>query len=98
MYLADSGEFQLRGKKVWLLAGEPPPPPPLIALPEAIAGGYQGRLVAVRGAVLNVEFGAEFDTVSIRSERCSLRIFYPANHHGLSVFEALYPGMEVAVT
>ena len=98
MYLADSGEFQLRATKVWLLADEPPPKPPLIPLSDAIAGGYQGQFIAVRGAVLNVDFGAEFDSISIRSERSSLRVFYPANPHGRSVFEAVFPGMEVALT
>ena len=97
MYLAESGEFQLAARQIWLLADEPPPKPPLIPLADARAGGHQGRLVSVRGSVLSVDFGKEFDAISIQSGRSSLRIFSPANPRGLSAFERVYPGMEVAV-
>src|SRR5207247_1107497 len=98
MYLADSSEFRITAKRVSDLGNKPPPTPPSIALPAASAGGYQGQLIAVRGSVLNIDFGEEFDTISIQSGRSSLRIFYAANRHGVSVFERIFPGMEVAVT
>jgi hypothetical protein len=98
IYLADGGEFQLRAAEVWYLGNGPPPTARLIAPADAYAGGYQGQLVAVRGTVLNVDFGDRFDTISIQRERTSTRVFYAANHGGLSVFERIYPGMQVAVT
>jgi hypothetical protein len=98
LYLGDSGEFQMRSSKVRRLGHGPPVQPRLLTLPDAYAGGYQGQLLAVRGAVLNVNFGNEFDSISIQAGRSSLRVFYPANHRGLSAFEPIYPGMQVAVT
>ncbi len=98
VYLSDAGEFQLRATQVWYLGNGPPVSPWLIALPDAYAGGYQGQLVAVRGTVLNVDFGDRFDTISIQQERTSIRVFFPANHGGLSAFERIHPGMQVAVT
>ena len=98
LYLSDSGEFMMRATKVWQLSHGPPPVPRLVTLTDAHAGRYQGQLVAVRGSVLNVNFGSEFDSLSIQSGRRSLRAFYAANHHGLSAFEQIYPGMQVALT
>jgi hypothetical protein len=98
MYLADSGEFQVRAKQVWRLADEAPPGARLVPLPTAFAGGYQGQLVSVRGTVLNVDFGTEYDTVSICAGRASLRAFYPVSRHGISLFEKVFPGMQVAIT
>lgn len=97
LYLGDAGEFLMRSTEVWYLGNGPPLIPRLIALPDAYSGGYQGKLVAVRGAVLAVDFGRRFDTISIQQGRTSIRVFYPANRNGHSVFERLYPGMLVAV-
>jgi hypothetical protein len=97
-YLGDSGEFRMRAGSVWYLGHGPPAPPRLSALPDVYSGSYQGQLVVVRGAVLNVDFGELFDTISIRHDRASIRVFYPASHGGHSVFERIYPGMQVAVT
>ena len=91
MYLADSGEFLFRAREVWHNGESVPLSPRLIPLDAALAGAYQGQLVAVRGSVLNVDFGKEYDTVSIQSGQNSLRVFYPANHRGLSLFEASTP-------
>jgi hypothetical protein len=98
MYLGDGGEFQMRATKVWYLAKGPPVSPRLIALPDAYAGAFQGQLVAVRGAVLNVAFGDSFDAVSIQHHRTSIRVIYPARQGKPSVFDRIYPGVEVAVT
>jgi hypothetical protein len=98
MYLDDSGEFRVRATNVWYLGNGPPVSPRLIALPDAYSGSYQGQLVAVRGEVLNVDFGAEFDTISIRHDRASIRVFCPANRGGPSIFERIYPGTQAAVT
>jgi hypothetical protein len=98
LYLGDSSEFIIRAAKVWQLGHGPAPVPRLVTLADAYAGGYQGQLLAVRGSVLNVNFSSEFDSLSIQSGRNSLRAFYPANHRGLSAFEQIYPGMQVALT
>jgi hypothetical protein len=98
MYLADSSEFQVRARSVLSLGEGEPPRARLITLPAAFAGAYQGQLVSVQGSVLEVDFGADYDVVSICAERSSLRVFYPANRHGISVFEKVFPGMQVAVT
>ena len=98
MYLSDFGEFQVRARQVWRLADDSPLRARLIPLPAALSGGYQGQLVSVRGTVLGVDFGTEFDTVSICAGRTSLRAFYPASRHGISAFEKVLPGMQVAIT
>jgi hypothetical protein len=98
MYLADSAEFQIHSYKVWYLGNGPPVSPRLVALADAYSGVWQGQVVAVRGAVLNVDFGAQFDSASIQNERTSIRVFYPANRGRASLFERIYPGMQVAVT
>jgi hypothetical protein len=98
LYVADSGEFQLRPRQVSLLRAAKPVSPLLVALNAAVAGDHQGQLVAVRGTVLNVDFGKPFDTISIQADRQSLRVFYPAAGEGPSAFEKVYPGMQVAAT
>ena len=96
MYLADGGEFQVRARQIWRAEMGRPIGARLVTLEAALSGGHQGELIGVRGSVLNVEFGKEFDAVSIQAGRSSLRIFCAANPHGRSVFESLYPGMQVA--
>jgi hypothetical protein len=98
MYLSDAGEFQVRARRVWHVADGKMPPSRLIRAREALDGTYQGQLVSVRGTVLAVDFGPQYDTVSVQSGRTSLRAFAPANRHGLSVLEQAYPGMQVALT
>jgi hypothetical protein len=98
MYLADSGEFQVRARRVRHVAEGVPLLPRLITLAAALDGTYQGQLVSVRGTVLNVDFGSQYDTISVRSGRHSLRIFHPANRGGVSAFDKIYPDMQVAVT
>jgi hypothetical protein len=98
MYLDDAGEFQVRAAKIWHLGNGPPVLPRLTTLSDAYSGVFQGQLLAVRGAVLNVDFGNRFDTISIQHGRTSVRVFSPATHRGISVFERIYPGMQVAVT
>jgi len=96
IYLSDSGEFQVRARQVWHAAEGVPLRPRLVPLESALKGEYQGQLISVRGTVLDVNFANDFDTISIQSGRSSLRIFAPANPHGRSVFEPIYPGMQVA--
>src|SRR5215472_1177795 len=67
MYLSDAGEFQVRARRVWHLADGEMPPPRLIRPREALDGTYQGQLVSVRGTVLAVDFGPQYDTVSVQS-------------------------------
>jgi hypothetical protein len=98
MYLADGGDFQMRATKVWYLAKGPPVPPRLIALADVCSGAHEGQLVSVRGAVLNVAFGESFDAISIQHGRTSIRVIYPARQAVPSVFERIFPGIEVAVT
>ncbi len=98
MYLSDDGEFQVRARTVLHSAGGAPVTPRLVPLEAALRGDYQGELVSVRGAVLDVGFGRDFDVISIQSGRSSVRVFYPANPRGQSVFEQIYPGMQVAVS
>ena len=98
MYLSDGGEFQVRARSVFHSAGGAPPIPRLVPLDAALRGDYQGELVSVGGTVLNVSFARDFDVISIQSGRSSVRIFYPANPRGRSVFEKIYPGMQVAAS
>ena len=98
MDLADSGEFQVRARQLWHLAEGAPLGPRLVPVDAALKGEFQGQLISVRGNVLHVSFGQEFDVVSMQSGRSSLRIFYPANPRGRSVFEQIYPGMQVAAS
>ncbi len=97
MYLADGGEFQMRARRLWRVAKGPAIQPRPVTLETALAGEHQGELIGVQGSVLSVDFGKDFDSVSIQSGRSSLRIFCPSNPHGRSVFESIYPGMQVAV-
>jgi hypothetical protein len=98
MYLTDSVEFRMRASQVSPVSIGDPLPPRLITLEEALDGGYEGSLVAVRGAVLRVSSGKPYDSIWIESGRASLRVFLPPSRRGLSPFENLYPGTDVAVS
>ena len=96
MYLTDASEFHVQAREVWPLGTDPPPRPRLITLEAALAGGYEGRLVSIRGTVLRVNFDKPYDSIWLEAGRASVRVFYPRTG-SVSVFESIYPGMELAV-